>query len=742
MEVRLGEGGFGAVWLARDRFDGSELAIKLIPIPGTVARLTARRELAALRILLLPGVVRLLDDGEQDGMAWIAMERLHGRPFLSGRGEFEEVRASLRQFVATLVALHRLGIVHGDLKPANVLDVVDRGPVVLDFGIARGPGVEAEPSAGGGGFSLAYAAPEQIAGHPATVSSDVWAVGVMVFEYLSGWRIRTWRDQGHQPPLRALCPGLPATVADLLTSMLEVDPARRAPSAEPLLAALGGASPQIDLPPGARFSPSELAGWFVGPERLLHLPTDAARELSLRTSGERGAVALEIEAWERSGLALRVAGGWRVTRGALDRLAAGLQVVRADGTVGAAVVGAVEAAVELPAVLALARLDRRAGRRGVCRVRLQLGLTLARQAGDQGAVDGLLAELLLLAMGEERADQVTLALYAIERSGASTPLRESLHALGHAFRDHLTGNRAAAGDTASSLSPFEHDELECFRAACVVFGRHAGSAGSTSAAIAAWEPWSLASPLRRARWLGWSAVARYQEGDLELAARLHEETAALKAEVGAPVDSVLVSQYQAAVAHLEAGASDRARALAAVVEAAAAEAGIAATEANAVWVRRMAAYRLHEALGPDLELVEAGAQVSTREHALLASGEAVIAWRTGHPAAPRLLAEASRVFEHRGHATARLLFDALGWALGDRDPRGADRLMTELDAIGVPPGIRVQVLGLLVSGCPTLYRALEGALRDAAEKVPVTRWSELREILSVEEALGPPGGAP
>lgn len=729
---RIGSGGYGAVWAAKDRLLGTTVAVKLIP---GAAAVSARRELAALRLVVLPGVVRLLDDGEEDGVAWIAMERLAGRPFLAGSGCWADAAGDVLALLRTLAALHRLGIVHGDLKPANVMHVTGRGPVVLDFGISRGFGVEALPSDGAGGFSRGYAAPEQLVGRAPTPKSDLYSVGVMLFEHVCGLSLRQWRMAGETPAPSVLARDLPAAVEAGLLQMIALDPDAR-PTAEVLWEAWGGGAAPMALAHRDRpWTEAELVSLFRGPERLLHLPSDAARELFVRTDGEPTAVALELEAWERAGLAEREDGGLRVPRASLDRLAAGVQVVRADGTMAQLRSEGLSAAD----LLQLAREDRRAGRRGVARIRLQAGLALARRAGDLCVEDDLLTELCLLEFSTDRPEQVALALYAMERSATRTARREVLAALAHAQREHMGGARALAAARAEAMAPFEDDELECTRVGIIVFGVGLAPGAAAEAMLARWEPWSLESPLRRARWVGWRAVMRYRLGEMEVAAEMHLEAARLKAQAGATFDSILASRAQAATSFLDASRIHQAHALALEVEEAAGAARLGSSEAVAAWVRRRVTYLQGQVEGPDLGLVEAGAELSTREESMFAWVEGVIAWRTGHAEAARILLErAVRLLDGRGHSSARLLFDALQWSLFTRDEIGGDRILTEMEAVSMPPMLRLQVLGLLVAGRPELNRVLAMPIAVLSASESAAGWTTVREVLSVAEAVGRP----
>ncbi len=193
----LGRGGMGAVYLA-ERDDGRfELtaALKILPVgAGGVA--AHRRLVGESRILARlehPGIARLLDAGvTEDGTPWFVMEHVRGRPLQDWSreaGTAPEPRLRLFLQVCDAVSYaHRKLVVHRDLKPSNVL-VTEAGEVkLLDFGIARLLEEEAgtDPTVGARALTPRYASPEQIRGDPVTTSSDVYALGVILHELLTG----------------------------------------------------------------------------------------------------------------------------------------------------------------------------------------------------------------------------------------------------------------------------------------------------------------------------------------------------------------------------------------------------------------------------------------------------------------------------------------------------------------------------------------------------------------------------
>ncbi len=196
LEEELGSGGMGRVFRAV-RIDGAfeqEVAIKLmrreLVNPALLKRFSTER--AVLAALDDPGISRLIDAGEApDGTPYVVMEYVRGTPLIAycdrRRLTVRERVALFRRIVAAVAHAHRNLVVHRDLKPGNVLVTDDGVPKLLDFGIAK-------PLAGGDAatltadrfFTPAYAAPEQLRGGAITVGCDVYALGVLLYELLTG----------------------------------------------------------------------------------------------------------------------------------------------------------------------------------------------------------------------------------------------------------------------------------------------------------------------------------------------------------------------------------------------------------------------------------------------------------------------------------------------------------------------------------------------------------------------------
>jgi eukaryotic-like serine/threonine-protein kinase len=239
----LGRGGSGSVWLARDERTGLEVALKIVPREGKRASRAAREMEAASR-LRHERCVRAYDFGGDSGHVYIAYEYVQGstmrETLRSGRlGDRDAIEAAA-QILDALAHAHRLGIVHRDVKPSNVL--VEDSPTIsirlLDFGLAQFDEADTLTAVGDVPGTLAYIAPERLTGSDATAASDVWAVGVLLWEALAGqhpfWGVPLQQVasaiEAGAKPIEQIRPDLPPAVAAAVSSALVVDPARRPPA--------------------------------------------------------------------------------------------------------------------------------------------------------------------------------------------------------------------------------------------------------------------------------------------------------------------------------------------------------------------------------------------------------------------------------------------------------------------------------------------------------------------------------
>ncbi|WP_058185246.1 bifunctional serine/threonine-protein kinase/formylglycine-generating enzyme family protein [Terracidiphilus gabretensis] len=246
----IGMGGMGVVYRARDEKLEREVAIKMLS-PGVLSNSEARRrfriEALALARLNHPHIAAVYDAGEQDGQDYIVMELVHGETLsnrLRSRGPLDIYTASqiVLEVLDALREAHAQGVVHRDLKPGNIM-VNSRGHAkVLDFGLARI--LQADPSAtqtqGIAGTPM-YMSPEQALGTPVDARTDLWSLGVIFYETLTGQPpFRSESTLGllraiTQSPLthaRQLRPDLPPIADAILTRALEKDPGKRYQSAE------------------------------------------------------------------------------------------------------------------------------------------------------------------------------------------------------------------------------------------------------------------------------------------------------------------------------------------------------------------------------------------------------------------------------------------------------------------------------------------------------------------------------
>jgi len=262
---QIGEGATSRVYRASDP-QGRALALKVLKRsldPGYRERF--RREGAVTANLEHPGIVRVLAGGEVDGETFVAYELVPGATDLRTQLRRATLRERVRLLLGAAAAVghaHAAGIVHRDLKPANLL-VDESGQVrVADFGLALVEGLDRLTADGEVVGTPSYMAPEQTqpGGADAGPPTDVWALGVILYEALTGSRpfpATRWlelRDQIQraQPrPPRELHPELPPALERVCLRALAADPSERYPDAQALATELAEAFERADLPEGA-----------------------------------------------------------------------------------------------------------------------------------------------------------------------------------------------------------------------------------------------------------------------------------------------------------------------------------------------------------------------------------------------------------------------------------------------------------------------------------------------------------
>jgi serine/threonine protein kinase len=299
----LGRGGMAEV---RDGWDvrlSRPVAIKLL-YPGASVRPESRPrfEAEARAAAQLTGrhVVVVHDVGEHNGLPFIVMERLPGVSLVDhiARGPLPAafVQAVLGGVLDALAEAHNVGILHRDVKPGNILFTATGEPKLADFGIAKTAGAT-YTKAGEIVGSMAYMSPDRLIGKPATVADDLYAVGVVGYEALTGRRPFPQQDLGplahailhdSPPPLAALRPDVPRGLGIAIERAMARDPAARFGDADEMRAALVGPHPppvavrpptrvmeaplpalMTGTPPGARLEPDRRKLWVAAIIALL-----------------------------------------------------------------------------------------------------------------------------------------------------------------------------------------------------------------------------------------------------------------------------------------------------------------------------------------------------------------------------------------------------------------------------------------------------------------------------------------
>lgn len=297
----LGQGGMGTVYLAHDRELDRKVALKVIRADMAANPESLRRfkqELLLARQITHRNVIRIFDLARAENIEFITMDYVEGEDLhrmLRRKKKLEPAEAAniMAQVCRALEAAHGEGVIHRDLKPQNImLDKAGR-VYVMDFGIARSMAASGMTQTGALLGTPHYMSPEQAKGLPLDARSDLFTVGIIFYEILSGTVAfdanttmgKLWkRTSEPPPPLTALDKTIPAALSDLVSKCLEIDPSKRFATATELLHA-------IEM--------------WQGPRSSTRVPVEPTRGLPVYAK------------WAAAGIAVALATGGIVFRGRL-----------------------------------------------------------------------------------------------------------------------------------------------------------------------------------------------------------------------------------------------------------------------------------------------------------------------------------------------------------------------------------------------------------------------------------------
>jgi len=300
---RIAVGGMGEVWAATDTVLGRTVAVKLMhPALGQEQDFVDRFRTEARHTAALhhPNITTVYDYGEDGDTSYLVMELVAGQPLsglISERAPLsaQETASILRQAASALEAAHEAEVVHRDVKPANILITPDGTVKLTDFGISRA--LDAAPLTQVGQVlgTAQYLSPEQAMGQVATASSDIYALGVIGHEMLTGRRpfeaggpVATALAHVNQPP-PPLPETVPARIRDVVSACLAKDPADRPASAAAVAHALtvtdaALAAPWLAVPAPTQTMPAQAMPAQTEPTRAMPTNTSGVTKSIARTS--------------------------------------------------------------------------------------------------------------------------------------------------------------------------------------------------------------------------------------------------------------------------------------------------------------------------------------------------------------------------------------------------------------------------------------------------------------------------
>ena len=262
-----GEGNMGIVYLARDPFENRDVAIKICRIPegtsGELRKITKKifyNEAHSAGLLKHPNILQVHDAGEEDGQPYIVMEYVEGGETLKSFTQPEKLLPTktvveiLYQCAKALDYAHRHGVIHRDIKPTNIMLTADGNVKIADFGVAHNATGDATQVMGVMG-SPRYMSPEQVQEHELTNKTDLYSLGIVAYELLTGNAPFLGKSipelvgkilDDPAPLLRTMNPDVPARLEEILKRILEKDPRKRFGSGQEIASDLAGVFGELD----------------------------------------------------------------------------------------------------------------------------------------------------------------------------------------------------------------------------------------------------------------------------------------------------------------------------------------------------------------------------------------------------------------------------------------------------------------------------------------------------------------
>ncbi|HEY3443812.1 MAG TPA: protein kinase [Paludibaculum sp.] len=314
IQAVLGEGGMGAVYRARDRELDRLVALKVIRAEfanhGEILR-RFKQELILARQVTHKNVVRIFDLGVTDGLKFITMEYVDGRDLKSmlvkgGKMAPATAVKIIRQVLLGLQAAHNEGVVHRDLKPQNIMvDAQDR-VYLMDFGIARSMEAAGMTRTGALMGTPDYMSPEQAMGEKVDARSDLFSVGVILYEMLTGTQpyesltvmgTLIKRTKEKATPVRELDPTLPQFLSDIVSRCLEISLERRYQDASEIVQDLDSSTASTSG--SARLAQLQSGGGASGPRGLLTPGSDFGPRYRIEALLGEGGMGKVYKAFDR-----------------------------------------------------------------------------------------------------------------------------------------------------------------------------------------------------------------------------------------------------------------------------------------------------------------------------------------------------------------------------------------------------------------------------------------------------------